>query len=93
MSEFKLNTRVYHDKQETERQAKTWEDNKNWALKKNMCIKCSSQFAWGKQLGFHRTTAPPCTNCEPIVALFKTEVKNGWRTPTERARTRRVVPV
>lgn len=51
------------EKPETPRQARNWETVKRRYLDAGLCLKCSSQAAYGHQHGF-AAIRPPCEVCE-----------------------------
>jgi hypothetical protein len=65
---------------ESRTQAQTWDKVKCHAVRFGLCHACASQLAWGHQLGFVRTTRPPCHVCASVVAGLPVAKPNGWRT-------------
>lgn len=68
------------DAPETPGQAAGWERVKGHAERYGFCPPCAAQIAWGHQLGFGRTTRPPCEVCGPLVAALPEVRPGGWRT-------------
>lgn len=62
---------------ETPRQARRWMQVKGWYDRAELCPRCSSQGAYGHQLGFSNVKAP-CNRCAVIVAEFPVPAVNGW---------------
>lgn len=67
---------------ETPRQAEKWIRVKSWYDRSGLCARCSSQGAWGHQLGFSNVK-PPCHPCAVIVAEFPIPAGNGWNQLTQ----------
>lgn len=69
---------------ETPMQAQWWMRTRSWYERAGVCPRCSSQGAWGHQLGFSNVK-PPCTPCGLIVAEFPVPTLNDWRQLTQDA--------
>lgn len=69
---------------ETPMQAQWWTRSYGWYDRAGLCPRCSSQGAWGHQLGFSNVK-PPCRPCGVIVAEFPTSAVNGWNQLTQHA--------
>ena len=67
---------------ETTGQAEWWMRARSWYERAGLCPRCSSQGAWGHQLGFSNVK-PPCTPCGLIVAEFPVSALSGWRQLTQ----------
>lgn len=67
---------------ETPMQAQWWKRTQGWYERAGLCPRCSSQGAWGHQLGFSNVK-PPCNPCAAIVAEFPTPSANGWHQLTQ----------
>lgn len=67
---------------ETPRQAEKWSRVKSWYYRAGLCPRCSSQGAWGHQLGFSNVK-PPCLPCSRIVSKYPILTVNGWRRLTQ----------
>lgn len=79
----KSSYRSYVDRDETLRQATTFEAMRRRYIRLGLCSRCAAQAAFGHQLGFSRSK-PPCHECLPIVNKFPTAKPNQWRSNSPR---------
>lgn len=68
---------------ETASQAEWWQRVYGWYDRAGLCPRCSSQGAWGHQLGYSNVK-PPCNPCAVIVKEFPVPAASGWCQLTQR---------